>query len=226
MTGRPVLIDGFCCAGGAAQGYHRAGFDVVGVDIAPQPNYPFEFIQADAVDFIRDHDTEVDAIHASPPCQGYLNLTRLNKSLGRKADHSDLIAATRAALKATGLPYVIENVQDARARLINPVRICGTALGLPLRRHRLFESNVEISGLACDHSRFSEPRYWTGWQPGGERKLSTVVQVYGNAGGKGEWPAAMGIDWMTYDELAQAIPPAYTEHIGGQLLAHLAERAA
>lgn len=215
---RPRLLDLFCGAGGAGMGYHRAGFEVVGVDIAPQPNYPFEFHQGDALDFAAEHWREFDAIHASPPCQGYLNLRRVNKAQGRADWHQRLIATTRWRLEATRLPYVIENVQDARRAMRDPLRICGTGLWLPLRRHRLFESNVPLEGVACRHDRYIEPKYWTGWRPNGEHRLSTVVQVYGNAGGREHWPAAMGIDWMTPREMCEAIPPAYTEHIGRQLV--------
>lgn len=234
----PKLLDLFCCAGGAGMGYHRAGFDVYGVDIEPQPNNPFPFHQGDAlevlcllilggsVDFTHTDGSvewlelgDFAATHGSPPCQGYLNLGAVNRALGRTSKHKRLIDQTRALLKATALPYVIENVQDARRELRDPVRICGTALGLPLRRHRLFESNMPLEGLACEHHRFTEPRYWTSWRPNGEHRLSTVVQVYGNSAGREEWPAAMGIDWMTAAEMVEAIPPAYTEHIGAQLLA-------
>jgi DNA (cytosine-5)-methyltransferase 1 len=206
----PRLLDLFSCAGGAAMGYHRAGFEVVGVDIAPQPNYPFKFHQADALEFVSKRWVRhaFDAIHASPPCQDYLNLTKVNKALGRESKHGRLIAETRAALIATDLPWVIENVEDAKPELVNPVRVCGTGLGLPLRRHRMFESNVKLTGIACDHKRFTEKRYWTGWRPNGETRLSTVVQVYGNAGGREHWPAAMGIDWMTPKEMTEAVPPA------------------
>ena len=220
---RPRLLDLFCCAGGAAMGYHRAGFEVVGVDVANQPNYPFEFHQADAMTFPLDG---FDAIHASPPCQGYLSLGHVNRALGRDYEHPELIAATRERLIASGLPWVIENVQDARKALIDPVRICATGCGLPMRRHRLFESNIPLVGIECAHGRFTERRYWTGWRPNGETRLSTVVQVYGNGGGRDEWPAAMGIDWMTSAELIEAIPPAYTEHIGAQLIEHVTEAAA
>lgn len=208
------LLDLCCKAGGTAMGYHRAGFEVVGVDIESQPNYPFEFIQADALEIDL---ADFDVYHASPPCQSYLNLGGVNRAQGRDYDHPDLIAPIRARLLATGLPYVIENVADAKPGLIDPVRICGTGLGLPLRRHRLFESNVPIEGIPCAHERFTEPRYWTGWRPNGEHRLSTVVQVYGNAGGRSEWPAAMGIDWMTSAEMIEAVPPAYTHEIGMQL---------
>lgn len=222
---RQRLLDLFCCAGGAGMGYHRAGFDVVGVDIRPQPNYPFEFHQSDALEFVLDHGLEFDAIHASPPCQGYLNLGAVNRALGRKQAHPDLIGPTRAILKATGLPYVIENVEDAKKSLQSPTRICGTGLNLPLRRHRLFESNHLIMGIECAHDRFTEPKYWTGWRPKGEHRLSTVVQVYGNAGGTEHWPTAMGIDWMTNAEMCEAIPPAYTEYVGQQLMEALRSAA-
>lgn len=229
-----ALLDLFCGAGGCAEGYRRAGFNpILGVDIKPQPNYPFEFVQTDALDFLwgmlyggrYSYDiANFDAIHASPPCQAYLNLGGVNRALGRGYDHDDLIASTRALLLEAELPYVIENVADAGKHLQNPVRVCGTSFGLPLRRHRLFETNFPAEGVACEHQRFSEPRYWTGWRPKGEHRLSTVVQVYGNAGGKHEWPAAMGIDWMTNDELAEAVPPDYTEHIGRYLRAECERR--
>jgi DNA (cytosine-5)-methyltransferase 1 len=171
----------------------------------------------DALEFVNERGHDFDVIHASPPCQGYLNLGAVNRALGRAYDHPDNIGVMRFALQATGKPYVIENVADAKPQLVDPVRICGTALDLPIRRHRLFESNLPIRGLACAHHKYTEPKYWTGWRPKGEHRLSTVVQVYGNAGGREHWPAAMGIDWMTTDELTEAIPPAYTEHIGRQI---------
>jgi DNA (cytosine-5)-methyltransferase 1 len=184
-------------------GYHRAGFDVIGYDIAPQPNFPFEFIQSDALAI--EAIEGVAAIHASPPCQSYLNLGAVNRSMGRKYAHEDLIGRTRELLESTGLPYVIENVADAKPQLRDPVRICGTGLNLPIRRHRLFESNLPLTGIPCAHDR-----------------LSTVVQVYGNAGGREHWPAAMGISWMTAAEMCEAIPPSYTEAIGKQLRKRIA----
>lgn len=218
---KPRLLDLFCKAGGMTKGYQRAGFYVVGVDIEPQPNYcGDEFIQADALDLsVHWMWRDFDAIHASPPCQHYLNLGAVNRAMGRTYDHPDLLASVRSVLSSSGRPYVIENGPDARKAMVDPVRICGTGLGLPLRRHRLFESNVDLVGVPCDHGRFTERRYWTGWRPNGEHRLATVVQVYGNAGGRSEWPAAMGIDWMTSAEMIEAIPPAYAEHVGRQLLA-------
>lgn len=235
---RPRILDLFCGAGGAGVGYAQAGFDVVGIDIAEQQNYPFPFVEGDAlsvlgylvagaaVGFQRDGEMvwltieDFAAIHASPPCQSYLNLGDVNRARGRTYEHPDLISDTRDALEMTGVPWVIENVQDAGRELRNPVRVCGTGLNLPLRRHRLFEANLPIEGVHCQHNRYTVPKYWTGWRPNGEHRLSTVVQVYGNAGGRDQWPAAMGIDWMTSKEMCEAIPPAYTEHIGRQLLAH------
>ena len=214
---RPRLLDLFCGAGGAGMGYHRAGFDVVGVDLEPQPRYPFEFHRADALDFPLDGFA---AMHASPPCQKHVKgLAAVNASLGRESGHRDLIGATRAQLERTNRPYVIENVVGAPLR--EPVKLCGSSFRLPIRRHRLFECNFSTLVPPCNHSWQTEGKYWTGWMPNGERRLATVVQVYGNAGDKHEWPAALGIDWMTYDELAEAIPPAYTEHIGHYLLAEL-----
>ena len=213
---RPRLLDLFCGAGGAAMGYHRAGFDVVGVDISPQPNYPFEFVQADiaahaSIDsgFIRgiDISREFDAIHASPPCQHYMRSGNVNRD-----EHPDLLGATRELLQATGLPWVIENVPGAPMR--PDAVLCGSHFGLPVRRHRWFELSwgEPLMTFACDHS-----------QP--------ITGVYGNAHGKGgaaagmlpsdleTWSRGLGIDWMTTAELALAIPPDYTEHIGGQLMA-------
>lgn len=212
------LLDAYSCAGGAGMGYSRVGFEVVGVDVAPQPNYPFEFHQGDAIEFIRAHGHEFDVIHASPPCQSYLNLGAVNKALGRDYDHADLIYATRDAILETGKPYVIENVEDAAAELVAPIRVCGTGLRLPVRRHRLFESSLPIVGVDCQHQRFTEKKYWTGWRPNGETRLSTVVQVYGNGGGREQWGPAMGIDWMTPEEMCEAIPPAYTEWVGKEVL--------
>jgi DNA (cytosine-5)-methyltransferase 1 len=215
---RPRLLDLFCGAGGCSVGYHRAGFDVVGVDIDPQPNYPFEFHQGDALELGAEMWRDFDAIHASPPCQSYLNLGKVNRALGREYEHPDLIDPVRAELVDRGLPYVIENVEDAKDRLRDPLRLCGSSFGLPVRRHRLFESNVPLVGPPCNHHWQKVPRYWTGWRPKGEHRLAAVVQVYGNGGGRDEWPDAMGIDWMTPKELAEAIPPAYTEFVGRQLV--------
>lgn len=231
---KPRILDLFCCAGGAGVGYSRAGFDVVGVDIDPQPRYPFEFHQGDAVALLARlvngeavqfgsellRLSDFAAIHASPPRQSYLSMGAVNRALGREYDHPDLVGVTRELLIESSLPYVIENVEGSP--LEAPVRICGTGMFMPIRRHRLFESNLPLEGIACAHGRYTVPKYWTGWRPKGEHRLSTVVQVYGNAGGREHWPAAMGIDWMSAKEMTEAIPPAYTEHIGRQLIQQLA----
>jgi DNA (cytosine-5)-methyltransferase 1 len=222
---RPRLLDLFCGAGGAAMGYHRAGFDVVGVDIKPQPHYPFEFVQADALGALSMAAIvgDFDAIHASPPCQPRVKgLRAVNEALGREMKHRDLIDPVRELLGRTGLPYVIENAEGA---LRDAVVICGTGLGLPLRRHRDIESSVGLLVPPCAHGLFLEPRYWTSWRPGGEVRRATTVQVYGNGGEASEWGPAMGIDWMTTAELKEAIPPAYTEWIGRQLIAALEHAA-
>ena len=222
---RPRLLDLFCCAGGAGMGYSRAGFAVNGVDVELQPLYPFWFYRGDALEFVRKHGHEYDAIHASPPCQANLHgLNAVNKSLGRENNHIDLIAETREALRATGKPYVIENVVGSS--LLAPVRMCGSSFGLPIRRHRLFESNVLLMVPPCDHSWQTEKKYWTSYRKGNNARRSAVVQVYGSGAEKHHWGPALGIDWMTPDELTQAIPPAYTEHIGKQLLRHIQQRAA
>ena len=218
---KPRLLDLFCGAGGASEGYRRAGFEVVGVDLAPQPNYPFEFHRADALTFPLKG---FDAIHASPPCQHYAAGPRnTNKALGRKYDHPALIEPMRRRLIRSGALYVIENVVGSPLR--NPCRLCGTSFDLPLRRHRLFESNVTLPPKPCAHHRFTEKKYWTGWTQGGHgvgnKRRATTVQVYGNGGEKHEWPAAMGISWMTYAELAEAIPPVYTEYVGRYVMAAL-----
>lgn len=217
---RPFLLDLFCGAGGASAGYLRAGFEVVGVDIVPQPNYPFGFHQADALEFVERYGSEFDVVHASPPCQF---ATAYRRRRGVAVDAVNLIPDTRAALEATGLPYVIENVEQAREHLIDPVMLCGSAFGIDVQRHRLFESNVPLVGTPCDHSTWT-PKY----PPATNRtNLRKTMEI-------GVWriPLAdqqreMGIGWMTLRELSQAIPPSYAEHVGGQLLAHLAqERAA
>lgn len=204
------LLDLFCGAGGAGMGYHRAGFEVVGVDLAPQPRYPFAFVQGDALEYVAAHGHEFDAIHASPPCQGYSPMRHLPWLRGR--EYPLLIDATRAALQATGKLWVIENVAHAP---LNGALLCGAALGLPLSRHRRFESNILLLFPPCP----GHPTAYSGKQ--------TMSKYGGGAGVMGVPPGvsprdALGIDWMTNHEMRQAIPPAYTEYIGRQLLQALA----
>jgi DNA (cytosine-5)-methyltransferase 1 len=210
---RPRLLDLFCCAGGAGMGYHRAGFEVVGVDKAAQPRYPFRFMHDDALGHLSDIDPDDwDAIHASPPCQSFTAYRRKGHGVGD--NYEDLIEATRTALQMTGLPYVIENVEGAP--LLDPVTFCGSSFGLDIRRHRLFESNVPIVAPPCNH-KWQTPRFP---QATNRANLRRTVEVGAYRTAKLA-PGAMGIDWMELGELSQAVPPAYTEFIGRQLLAHI-----
>jgi DNA (cytosine-5)-methyltransferase 1 len=223
---RPILLDLFCGAGGASVGYALAGFDVIGVDIEPQPNYPFDFHQGDALTTLdkllmcrKRDDSNFVAVHASPPCQGYSTQT------ADKNRHLRLIVPVRERLQRLGLPYVIENVEGARKSLLEPVRLCGSGFGLDLRRHRYFESNWGVVGKPCNHS-WQTPRFRSlDMSMVRKGRLASVVGVHGHINYVGEFPlrcAAMGIDWMTNEELVEAIPPAYTHFVGEQLLAHLA----
>lgn len=210
---RPLALDLFCKAGGASMGLHRAGFNVVGVDIEPQPRYPFEFICADALTVSLEG---YDFIWASPPCQDYSSL----KGFSSKA-RGKLIPDIRARLMATGCPYAIENVVGAD--LIAPIKLCGSMFGLGVWRHRLFEmSHPPILVPACRHDLVREPVDVTGTggpftgtrkKPGGgiSRKPRNLEHA----------KAVMGIDWMTRSELSQAIPPAFAEFIGRAAIAHI-----
>jgi DNA (cytosine-5)-methyltransferase 1 len=199
------LLDLFCGAGGAAMGYHRAGFEVVGVDIKPQPNYPFEFIQADALEVPLGG---FDLVHASPPCQAF---TAYKRRPNHVQSSPNLILATRDRLRSEGIPYVIENVPGAP--LIERIQLCGSAFGLGVRRHRLFESTLPLWAPPCAH----------GAQQGSYPQATNRVNRRRTAE-IGVWripladqQEAMGIDWMTLEELSEAIPPSYTEFIGDQL---------
>ena len=229
MTSRkPRILDLFCCAGGAGKGYADAGFEVVGVDIDPQPNYPFEFHQADAIEFVRDHGHEFDAIHASPPCQTFSRTKTLHSN-----EHPDLIKPTREALIAAGKPWVMENVVGAP--LIDPIKLSGQHFnmtapdvdGVPLKlvRHRLFESNILLRVPDSFHAN---------------RHIQTA-SIYGAGGGwtprhrdnpdrRGGYiphtdviKKLLGIDWMTKHEMSQSIPPVFTEWVGGQIIEYLEE---
>ena len=212
---KPRLLDLFCGAGGAGMGYHRAGFEVVGVDIKPQPHYPFEFHQADALTFPLEG---FDVIHASPPCQRY---ARIGCVHAVRENHPDLIDPIRERLEASGVPWVIENVPDSK--LPRSFVLCGSMFGLgavgvldgiyrQLRRHRLFQSSLWILTSQCQHN--GEPVGVYG--RGGPQR---ATRNRGYMGGTKERHEAMGIDWMSRDEISQAIPPAYTHYIGKQLMA-------
>lgn len=221
------LLDLFCGAGGAAVGYHRAGFtEIVGVDIEPQPRYPFEFVQADALEYVAEHGSKFDVIHASPPCQVHSVLAHL-----ARPNHKDYIPETRKLLRFIARPYIIENVPGAQLK--NPLVLCGTMFGLQtncgaqLRRHRLFETSLNVLFLTppCIHNgrtigifgdkardTAAEKRHYS--QPAGTRGVppDNILFTMEDA------CQAMGIDWMTRAELSQAIPPAYTSWLGRQLL--------
>jgi DNA (cytosine-5)-methyltransferase 1 len=213
------LLDLFCCAGGAGEGYRRAGFEVVGVDIEPQPNYPFEFIQADALGVLVDRGFVggFDAAHASPPCQQYSPLNAYNRK-----SYPDLVNAVRALLDLTGLPYVIENVPQAPLR--EPVTLCGAMFGLRVYRHRGFESNVPIS--APTHPPHAARCARNGYLPGDDQYMTVSGGKHSEA-----WrlkaAEVMGVPWTrTIREVCEAIPPAYPEHTGRALMATLEKEAA
>jgi DNA (cytosine-5)-methyltransferase 1 len=209
----PWLLDLFCCAGGAGVGYARAGFNVIGVDIVPQPHYPFTFVQADALAVLRGQIANLGiekfaVVHASPPCQLYSNAQRI-----RDRDHPDLIGPTRALLAPLGVPYVIENVMGARDEMVDPVMLCGAMFPeLRVYRHRLFESSIRLT--VPSHPKHVHKQTKMGRTP----VEGEFIHVVGNFSGVAYARKAMGIDWMVRDELREAIPPAYTEFIGRQLL--------
>jgi DNA (cytosine-5)-methyltransferase 1 len=241
---RPKLLDLFCCEGGASMGYHRAGWDVYGLDLFEdysQKRYPFPSFRGDWLRFGRMFEPmkfsngehlywwDFDAYAASPPCQRY-SIT----NAARQADYPDLIGPVRTALRQTHKPYVIENVVGAP--LIDPVELCGCMFNLKardddgimlhLQRARLFESNVPLDQPAHDHSDHE----WVGGCYGGARRDKYEAKYVRKGGyvpkNKAVVEAYMGIDWMTWKGLHQSIPPAYTEFIGAQLLAHIESEAA
>ena len=223
-----IVLDTYCCSGGMGMGYYLAGFDVLGVDIDPQPHYPFPFIQGDAIEFIRERGHEYDLIHASPPCQSYSPLNAYNHKT-----YPDLIAPTRDALLATGRPYIIENVEAARPELKDPIMLCGPMVGLNMYRHRLFETNWPLAAPA--HPSHKALCVRNGYLPTDERPF---MSIHGGKHSKA-WveaaKAAMGMPWIGLDgdtklairEVCEAIPPAYAKWIGERAAAHiLTQRAA
>jgi DNA (cytosine-5)-methyltransferase 1 len=213
-TGKPILLDAYCGAGGSARGYQLAGFYVVGVDVAPQPRYAGdELHRGDAIEFIRRHGREFDAIHASPPCQAYSRMRHLPWL--RDREYPLLIEPTIATLRAIGRPWVLENVEDAP--LPSAIILCGTMFGLPTYRHRKFESSVRL--LAPPHHKHTVV-IGSGRNFNDRRKGNAAgfVTVAGNNTGKAVAARALGIDWMSRAELGQAIPPDYCEFVGRQLL--------
>lgn len=217
-------LDLFCCAGGASVGLHRAGFDVVGVDIRPQPRYPFEFHRADALTYPETFLSSFDFIWASPPCQGYSAMRHAPGARGAPR----LIAAVRERLlRLEGALWVIENVEEAAGAMRSPVTLCGSMFGLGAQgcrtqRHRLFEANFPIDAPPCRH----DSRPVIGVYGGHARKRAASA---GGRGTKDAWEGghktaaseALGIDWMTLAEMSEAIPPAYAEHIGRSAISHM-----
>jgi DNA (cytosine-5)-methyltransferase 1 len=207
-------LDLFCCAGGASAGLVAAGFDVTGADLEPQPEYPFRFAEADALT-LGNVLSAYDLIWASPPCQGF---TAYKRRPGHVAPRANLIPAVREMLRASGVPYIIENVVGAP--LESPTMLCGSMFGLDVQRHRMFETSFPVPALVCNHKRWT-PRF----PPATNRKnLRKTVEV-------GVWRIpldvqrrAMGIDWMSVEKLSQAIPPRYAEYLGLAARAHIMTR--
>jgi DNA (cytosine-5)-methyltransferase 1 len=218
MEKKPRLLDLFCGAGGCTKGYQRAGFWVRGVDIKPQPRYcGEEFIHANALEYLAEliesgEIDEFDAIHASPPCQDGSITKYIHPEL--IGTYPQLIPQTRELLKRGGRPWVIENTKGSP--LEYAITLCGTSFGLRVIRHRLFESNILLFGLSCGRHGF------TGVSSG-YSKDTPFICVAGHNFNTAQGRVAMGIEWMTRDELAEAIPPAYTEFIGRQLMAAVKE---
>jgi DNA (cytosine-5)-methyltransferase 1 len=203
---RRRVLDLFCGAGGSSYGYYLAGCEVTGVDIEPQPHYPFEFHQADAMTYPLDG---VDLIHASPPCEGYSLTLNLHPALA--GSYPVLIAPVRERLIASGIPWVIENVWQARAELIDPILLCGAMFGLRTYRHRLFETSFPLTAPPHPSHMWRQERLGKRALPG--QRMRSLV---GNFRDTPDARDAMGISWMTRDEMRQAIPPAYTSYIASQ----------
>ena len=216
------LLDLYCKAGGASKGYADAGFEVVGIDIKKQKRYPYEFIQADCLEILQDLDylRTFDVIAASPPCQTHSRTKHLRDAQGGTTTKIDLIPQTRDALIASGKPYVIENVPGAP--LINPIQMCGSYFGLKVRRHRLFESNLKLIGSGCKHKEQGKPIGIYGAMNDTAQGLDKTTGKYVIGGSTAktieEAREAMGIDWMIWGEIVEAIPPRYTYEIGKQLI--------
>lgn len=209
---RPVLLDLYACQGGASKGYTDAGFDVTGVDRDPQPRYvhPERFVLADALEYASRYGHLYDAISASPPCQFYSATYRLNEG-----QHDDLIGLTRDVLVAVGVPYVIENVWEARHALKDPVMLCGEMFGLKTYRHRVFESSVALN-VPPD-----PPHPKDTVKMGRPLKPGDYYHAVGHFSGVPYVRADMRVPWMNRDGIAECIPPVYSEYVGRQLLAAL-----
>ncbi|MFE1089551.1 SAM-dependent methyltransferase [Streptomyces albidoflavus] len=204
------LLDLYCCQGGASAGFAAAGFDVTGVDLHPQPRYPYRFVRGDAIAYLLEHGHEYDLVAASPPCQRYTNAQRL-----RGNDHPDLIGPTREAILRVGRPGVIENVGGARAELRDPVLLCGPMLGVATYRHRWFETVGDWSLPQLPHPPHDVPQAKMG-RPVPE---GWYGQYVGNFTGVARAREVLGVPWMSRDGIRECIPPAYAEWIGRQFIA-------
>jgi DNA (cytosine-5)-methyltransferase 1 len=204
------VLDLFCGAGGASMGYAKAGYEVTGIDIKHGKRYPFTYIRKDVMTLTPEDLQGYDLIHASPPCQTYSITKHLRAAQGKTTSKQDLVEPVRKLLISSGIPYVIENVDGAP--LIDPVQLCGSAFGLKVRRHRLFESSMKLQGTGCNHKEQGKPVGIYGSMrdeiPGGGHTAKTMDQAH----------EAMGINWMIWGELVEAIPPAYTHYIGQQII--------
>jgi DNA (cytosine-5)-methyltransferase 1 len=214
------LLDLFCGAGGCSVGYARAGFDVVGWDSVAQPDYPYQFHQGDAMGVLADRDylAGFDVIHASPPCPFY---SHASNASGTAANHPALIEPVRDALRAWGGAYVIENVEGAGWAMDHPLLVCGWAMGLRhIRRHRLFESNVWLMSPGCLCPRGDSVSVFG--DAGEDRRKATIAARGGTMRKRVDLPdaaALMGVEWITSRKaVSNAIPPAYTEYVGAQLV--------
>ena len=207
------LLDIFCGAGGASKGYEMAGFDVTGIDLKSGKRYPFTYIKKDFKTLTVEDLQDYDVIHASPPCQTFSITKNLRIAQNKKTDKEDLLDVTRQLLIDSGKPYVLENVPGAPLR--NPIQLCGSVFNLQVRRHRLFESNMPLKGSGCDHKQQGRPVGIYGSLndkiPGGGQTAKTIEIAR----------QAMGINWMIWTELVEAIPPMYTEFIGKQVMTYL-----
>lgn len=217
------MLDLFCGAGGCSVGYVRAGFEVIGVDISAHPDYPYELIVKDALRVLDHIPTDVYFVHASPPCQAYTTMSNRWRGTGGVTDtRVPLIHLVRGLLQQWGGPYVIENVPGARKHMRNPVTVTGGAFGLKVHRPRLFESNLPIHGISAPvpvdtigvYGKLDGRRLWT-HKDGTELRCAKTLE---------QGRRAMGIDWMSWEDLTEAVPPAYTDFIGRQVIDYLTRK--
>ena len=209
------LLDLYCGVGGASMGYSHAGFDVTGVDLKHGKRYPFNYIRANVLEILADIEflNGFDVIHASPPCQTHSITKNLRIAQGKSTSKIDLIPETRAGLIKSAKPFIIENVMGSP--LIDPIMLCGSAFGLKVRRHRIFESNIKLTGSLCDHKKQGRPVGVYGSLndeiPNGGKTAKTITEAR----------EVMGIEWGIWTELVEAIPPIFTQYLGKQAINEL-----